>query len=237
MNRDIYGEALSDFFSKGLLTVPLYLHTSYGDTDEMPIEVFFREEDDFSELEMIALQLCDGHVLDVGAGAGAHVLHLQEKGFTVSALEISKTACAVMQQRGVKSIVHDDFFSLEKGKYDTLLLLMNGIGLAGTLEGFRKFLFQARRLLSEKGQILFDTSDISYLYHDYGTPRPDGYFGEIVFQYEYHGQKGAPFPWLYLDQKTLIGIAHEEGWVVQILYEDENDQYLVRMEPRQQVEP
>lgn len=232
MDRDIFGEALFDFFSKGKLDTPLYLHTSYGDRDEMPIEIFFRDEEDYSELEAIALALCDGHVLDVGAGAGAHALHLQQKGFTVSALDISKVACAIMQQRGVKSIINDDFFSLEKGTYDTLLLLMNGIGLVGTLDGFRRFLAQAKRLLSENGQILFDTSDISYLYQDYDTQRPEGYFGEIIFQYEYHRQKANPFPWLYLDQETLIRIAHEEGWIVQILYEDDADQYLVRMEPR-----
>lgn len=232
MDNDVYGKALSDFHHDGKLKWPLQLHSSYGDTDEMPIDVFFREEEYFSELELIALTLCDGSILDVGAGAGAHALYLQKHGHNVTALEISNTASDIMRMRGVESVITQDFFMLRHQQYDTLLLLMNGIGLAGSLDGFRRFLSQAKTLLSDRGQLLFDTSDISYLYDDYDVEKPKGYFGEIVFQYAYGGCMGEPFPWLYLDQQTLIRIAREEGWVVQILFEDEHDQYLVRMEPR-----
>jgi SAM-dependent methyltransferase len=232
MHRDVYGEALAEYFEKEELTAPLLLHSTYGDIEEMPVEVFFRDAEDFPELEFIALSLCDGKVLDVGAGVGAHALYLQEKNFDVSALEISQSACNIMQQRGVQKILQEDFFSLKNQQFDTLLFLMNGIGLAGTLEGFRKLLAHSKSLLSEKGQLLFDSSDISYLYEEYRIQRPDYYFGEIGYQYEFKGIKGEPFKWLYLDQETLIKVAHEEGWVVQILFEDENDQFLVRMEPR-----
>ena len=232
MYRDVYGEALAEYFEKEELSSALYLHSTYGDIEEMPVEVFFREEEDFPELEFIALSLCDGKVLDVGAGAGAHALYLQNKKFDVTALEISQAACNIMQQRGVQKIIHNDFFSLQNEKYDTLLFLMNGIGLAGTVDGFRNLLSHSKKILLEKGQLIFDSSDISYLYDDYRIQRPTYYFGEIGYQYEFNGLKGEPFKWLYLDQKTLIKIAHEEGWVVQILFEDDNDQYLVRMEPR-----
>ncbi|WP_149915541.1 class I SAM-dependent methyltransferase [Sphingobacterium cavernae] len=232
MHRDVYGEALAEYFEKEELSSPLLLHSTYGDIEEMPVEVFFRDSEDFPELEFIALSLCDGKVLDVGAGVGAHALYLQEKKFDVTALEISQTACNIMQQRGVQKIVQQDFFDLADQQYDTLLFLMNGIGLAGSLDGFRELLAHSKKLLSEKGQLLFDSSDISYLYDEYRIQRPEYYFGEIGYQYEFNGVKGEPFKWLYLDQKTLINVGHEEGWVVQILFEDENDQFLVRMEPR-----
>jgi SAM-dependent methyltransferase len=196
----------------------------------MPVEIFFREPDDFPELEFIGLSLCDGRVLDVGAGVGSHSLYLQEKGFEVDALELSQTACHIMQQRGVQHIICEDFYKFEGQKYDTLLLLMNGIGLAGDVDGFRKLLQHSKELLTENGQLIFDSSDISYLYKDYNIKKPAHYFGEIQYQYEYKGTRGNLFKWLYLDQDLLIKISHELGWVVQILYEDENDQYLVRME-------
>ena len=233
MNRDVYGEALYDFQELGELKEPLLLHSSYGDIEEMPVEVFFREEDDIPELEYIALSLCDGKVLDVGAGAGVHALYLQSKGFDVDAMEISETACKIMEKRGVKNIIHADFFKFKEKKYDTLLFLMNGIGISGTIEGFRELLIHSKELLTERGQLLFDSSNISYLYDEYRIQRPDHYFGEINFQYEYKGNMGQPFQWLYIDQQTLIKIAHEENWVVQVLFEDDNDQYLVRMEPRE----
>lgn len=232
MHRDVYGEALAEYFEKEELSSPLLLHSTYGDIEEMPVEVFFRDSEDFPELEFIALSLCDGKVLDVGAGVGAHALYLQEKNLDVTALEISQTACNIMQQRGVQKIVQQDFFDLADQQYDTLLFLMNGIGLAGSLDGFSELLAHSKKLLSEKGQLLFDSSDISYLYDEYRIQRPEYYFGEIGYQYEFNGIKGEPFKWLYLDQKTLINVGHEEGWVVQILFEDENDQFLVRMEPR-----
>lgn len=232
MERDVYGEALYDFHVLQELKDPLLLHSSYGDIEEMPIEVFFRDETDFPELEHIALALCDGYILDVGAGVGSHALYLQNKGFQVDALEISESACSIMKQRGVQDIIREDFFTLESGNYDTLLFLMNGIGLAGTIAGLRKLFRHSKMLLSERGQLLFDSSDISYLYDEYRIPKPEHYLGEIRFQYEYKGNLGKPFHWLYIDQQELIKIAHEEGWVVQILFEDDNDQYLVRMEPR-----
>ena len=233
MERDVYGEALYDYYKLQTLKDPLLLHSSYGDIEEMPVDIFFRDETDFPELEQIALALCDGKVLDVGAGVGSHALYLQAKNFEVTALEQSAAACSIMQQRGVTHILEQDFFRLGEGSYDTLLFLMNGIGLSGSLDGLRNLLRHSKSLLSDRGQLLFDSSDISYLYEEYRIPKPEThYLGQIEFQYEYKGNMGKPFRWLYIDQQELIKIAHEEGWVVQILFEDENDQYLVRMEPR-----
>lgn len=232
----MYGEALYDYHALKELPEPLLLHSSYGDIEEMPIDVFFRDADEFPELEHIALALCDGTVLDVGAGVGSHALFLQEKGFEVDALEISSTACAIMEKRGVRNVLLGDFFTHQGKQYDTLLFLMNGIGLAGTVEGFRGLLRHSKSLLSTRGQLIFDSSDISYLYDEYRIPKPDThYLGEIGFQYAYKGHLGEPFSWLYIDQQTLIKIAREENWVVQILFEDGEDQYLVRMEPRDTV--
>lgn len=233
MHEDIYGKALLDFV-RGEKGGAFILHTSYGDTEEMPIEIFFREENEFSELEEIALALCDGKVLDVGAGAGIHTLYLEEQGFEVEALDISKRACECMKIMGVSRSTHHDFFTLPPtSKYDTLLLLMNGIGLAGELKMLKNTLQQAEKLLNPGGQILFDSSDIHYLYEDYGIKKPKHYYGEIEYQYEYKGEKGIPFKWLFIDPESLIKIADEENWLIQFLYEDENDQYLVRMTKRE----
>lgn len=232
MPKDVYGQALEEYHRTGQLSQPLLLHSSYGDIEEMPIDIFFREEDEFPELEFIALSLCDGNTLDVGAGAGTHSLYLQQQGTAVEAVDISALACQVMLERGVEHVIHSDFFNLKGKSYDTLLFLMNGIGIAQSIDGLKALLRQAKTLLSERGQLLFDSSNISYLYDEYWIPKPAHYLGEINFQYEHHGQKGNPFGWLYIDQQTLIKIAHEEEWVVQILFEDDNDQYLARMEPR-----
>ncbi|SEL07936.1 Methyltransferase domain-containing protein [Parapedobacter koreensis] len=230
MANDVLGNALIDYFH-GKRSKKLLLHTSYTDSEEMPVDVFFRGPDDFPELEDIAMALCDGHVLDVGAGAGSHALHLQAQGATVTALEHSRLACTLMRERGVRDVIHDDFFRHQGHKYDTLLFMMNGIGIAGSIEGLKKLLRHSQSLLNKGGQLLFDSSDIAYLYADGTVDKPTGYYGEIRYQYGYKGIWGKPFNWLFIDQQTLIQLAHAEGWVVQILYEDETDQYLARMTP------
>ena len=229
MALDVLGHALQDYL-QGHRSVPLLTHTSFGGVEEMPVAEFFRQPSDFPELEHIALALCDGRVLDVGAGAGSHALFLQKRGMDVTALEHSPLAGGVMRTRGVEQVITADIFAYSGDRYDTLLFLMNGIGVAGTIEGLIVLLNHCRTLLNPGGQLLFDSSDIAYLYADGTVDRPLGYYGEIRYQYAYKGQRSAPFDWLFIDQETLINIAQPLGWVVQILYEDGHDQYLVRME-------
>lgn len=226
---DIFGRALMDHY-QGKQNDPLYLFTQDSpDLEVMPVDLFFRQGKDFPDMEQIALALCDGSVLDVGAGAGSHTLFLQERGYDVTALERSPLACQVMQQRGVKQLIQADIFHYNAQQYDTLLFLMNGIGLVQSISGLEGFLEHAKRLLKPGGQLLFDSSDIAYFYTE-GLPSSGPYYGEIRFQYEYQDKKSEPFQWLYIDQATLIRIGHAAGWVVQILDEDDHFQYLVRME-------
>jgi 2-polyprenyl-3-methyl-5-hydroxy-6-metoxy-1,4-benzoquinol methylase len=191
----------------------------------MPIDVFFRKPKDFQPMESYALSLCRGHVLDIGAGAGAHALYLQSKHFKVTALEISSTAVEIMKKRGLKSVVQADIFSFDEAKYDTLLLMMNGIGIAGSIEGLNKLLVKLKALLNPGGTIIFDSSDISYLYQDHPLPIAK-YFGEISYRYVYKSQKGPWFDWLYIDQQKMNEIAINNGLTLEVLCEDDSDQYL-----------
>ncbi|MBE7175095.1 MAG: class I SAM-dependent methyltransferase [Mucilaginibacter polytrichastri] len=228
MHKDVFGEALSDFYEKKSRE-KLWLHNSYGEPEEMPVSVFFRPEKDMPDLEQYALDLCRGTILDIGAGVGSHALALQ-KNFDVTALEINPQACAIMKKRGVKKALCDDVFDYTGERFETLLMLMNGIGLCGNIEGFRRFLAHARNLLLPGGQLLFDSSDITYLYED--LPKPaNRYFGEIAYRYEYRKHSGEWFNWLYLDQEMLFSLLKTERWDGQVIYEDDNAQYLARIWP------
>lgn len=223
---DVFGLALSDFYKNGNADI-LWLYNSYDEPEEMPIDIFFRDGEEMPDLEHKALTLCYGKTLDVGAGVGSHALLLQEMGVDVTAIDISAPAVKIMQQRGVKKVFEQDIF-LATDKYDTLLFLMNGIGLTGTLAGFANFLEKAKKLIHPNGQLVFDSSDISYLYE--GLPKPvNKYFGEVNYRYEYKQQKGNWFDWLYLDQETLIRTANQQGWQCEIVFDDGEDQYLARL--------
>lgn len=219
-----FDNALHQYFYEGK-SDPLILHNSYGEPEEMPIEVFFRE--DISELEEIALNFCDGNVLDVGAGVGVHSLLLQNSEISVTAIDESLKACEIMRERGVKEIVCNSFYR-HQGIYDTLLFLMNGFGLAGRISNGTVFFNTLRGLLKPGGKVIIDSSDVTYMYNE--LPK-DHYFGEVSFCYEYEHIIGEWFDWIYIDQQNLMKIASENDWDCQILFEDQNDQYLAVLQP------
>ncbi|HEY1025676.1 MAG TPA: SAM-dependent methyltransferase, partial [Sphingobacteriaceae bacterium] len=129
----------------------------------------------------------------------------------------------------VSKTANTDIWQYHTEAFDTLLLMMNGIGLVETIQGLRNFLRYAKTLISDSGQVLLDSSDIAYLY-DESHPYPkDKYYGEIRYQYEYKGRRGTWFGWLYADQETLFNIAAQEGWLMQVIYENDDDQYLARL--------
>lgn len=226
-NIDVYGEALSDYYTENIKE-PLFLYTN-GSKDQTSVDIFFRKPNKFPTIEQIAIALCKGKILDIGAGVGSHTLQLQELGYDVTALEISKTACHIMKERGVKNSINTNIFEYEEQQFDTLLFVMNGIGLVQDIEGLEQLLEHMKKLLKPGGQILFDSSDIEYYYH-FGNKKPAHYYGEVDFQYEYKGQKGNPFKWLYIDQAKMKEMANKAGWSFQVLDEDDHHHYLARME-------
>jgi SAM-dependent methyltransferase len=231
--NDILGYAMTDHY-QGRSTGKLWVHNKYGPKEEMPVLIYFRDMAAMPELEWMALQQCRGKILDIGAGAGSHALALQELGQDITALDISPLLANLMELRGVKKVIRGDFFELPMeatNAYDTLLLLMNGIGLAATLDGLDRFLQKAQRVLSPGGQLLFDSSDIAYLYKG-KPPKGPGYYGELFYQYEYKRKRSDWFQWLFIDRKTFTRIATKAGWKTEMLYEDGHDQYLVRCQLR-----
>lgn len=231
-SKDPLGRALLDYHA-GNPTGTLWAMCDIADDDEIPIQQFFRAYDEMPPLEQLALQHCRGHVLDIGAGAGSHSLILQNMGLTVTAIDISPGAVAVMRRRGVKQVVHADIFHWQQQGFDTLLLMMNGIGLVGDLQGLEVFLSAMRSKLKPEAQILLDSSDVSYLFMDEeGTQRIDnqaGFYGEAAFYMKYKSIRGKPFKWLYLDVSLLQNRAEALGYRCELLAEGEHYEYLARL--------
>jgi SAM-dependent methyltransferase len=224
---DVFGEALKDQFTKPPAET-LWVHNSYDEPEEMPVDVYFRGEDEMPELELKALELCNGKVLDVGAGVGSHALILQKRGLNVTGMDISAPAVTIMKQRGLKQAIEGNILTYKEDTYDTLLFMMNGIGLTGSIAGLKAFLKHVKSLINPGGQLVFDSSDLSYLYQEIPFPL-NGYYGEVSFRYEYKSIKGNWFKWVYVDQKTLKEIAQQSGWGAEIIFEDDHDQYLARL--------
>lgn len=232
-NNDPMGAAIRDYQSKGKAS-RLRVLSSMFDEDEMPVAHLFRTFNQMPRLEQKALSMAKGRVLDIGAGAGCHALVLQERGLEVKAIDISPLSCEVMKERGVKDAECVNLFDPQlQGKYDTLLLLMNGTGIAGKLNRLSMLLNRLKELLAEGGQILIDSSDLKYIYEnedgsmdiDLNAP----YYGEVDYQMQYKNIKGEPFDWLYTDPMLLASISKQCGLNCEIVEEGENYDFLARL--------
>lgn len=229
---DLPGTALKDFYYSGDCS-DIIVHSNIFEDELMPVELFFRDFREMPKIEKIALKYCRGKVLDIGAGAGSHSLYLQNKKMDVTALDISQGAYEVMKARGIKNVLNADLFAVKNQKFDTLLMLMNGIGICGTIKKFKKFLSKAHELLKPDGIILFDSSDIKHhfmekdgsMWINLGTE----YYGEVEFQMEYRETKGKTFPWLFIDFETAEKISNEQGFECTLLYSNKNHQYLAML--------
>jgi len=229
-----HGRALLDYY-RGDISAEVVVHGDDGDTEVVPIRVFFRGPSEFSALEEAALDLCRGRVLDAGAGAGCHTLVLQEQDLSVCAIDIAPEAVEVMQRRGIKDARCADLFHFDDGPFDTLLLMMNGIGVVKDLAGLDRFLAEAHRLLAPDGQILLDSYDPNWDDDPGEAPSPgaagssDRYIGEMHFRLEYKGKKGPTLAWLFLDSKLLAERAMKAGWSCMVIWQEEEGHYLARL--------
>ena len=230
-DRDPMGHAIADYHRDGK-AARLRVFSPMFDEDEIPVATLYRRLEDMPAIEREALQSATGSILDVGAGAGCHALALQAMEKRVTAIDISPLAVATMRERGVKDVREQDFFTLD-GQYDTILMLMNGIGIVGTLSRLPAFFMQVDHLLAPGGQLLCDSSDISYVFEDedgfIDLTGIEGYYGELTYRMQYRDIKGEDFPWLFIDPETLREQAAVHGFHCDILLRGPHYDYLARL--------
>lgn len=282
-DKDPMGAAILDFQKQGK-AARLRVLSSMFEEDEMPVTHLFRSVPEMPLLEQKALQLAKGRVLDIGAGSGCHTLALQEKGFTVKAIDISPLSCEAMKLRGVKDAECINLFDPHlssgnhsrenqknhsgenhseenqenhsgenqenhseenqenhsgenqeqfEGGFDTILLLMNGTGIAGKIEHLPALFQRLKALLNPGGQILIDSSDLKYIYENedgsFDINLNGDYYGEVDYQMIYKDVKGDRFDWLYVDFPLLKSIAETCGLHSELVAEGEHYDYLARI--------
>ena len=231
---DPMGRAIADYW-KYKKADRLRVFSPMFEEDEIPLTTLFRKYKNMPEIEKKALDMAKGRTLDVGAGSGCHSLVLQEKGIDVTAIDISPLSVETMKERGVKNALEQDFFTLE-GQYDTIIMLMNGIGIVGTLDRLPMFFRQLDKILAPGGQVLCDSSDISYVFEGedgmLDIPNEMEYYGEHSFQMQYKDTIGEPFDWLYIDVETLKEKAAINGYAVEVVAEGKHYDYLARITKR-----
>jgi hypothetical protein len=230
---DPIGRAVYDFHFNSV-NQPILVHSDDFDDDTIDTSYLFRSYKQMPVLEKKAMNLCRGTILDVGACAGPHSMYLQQKGYEVYALETSALCCEVLKNRHILNIIQHDIFKFCNQTFDTILLLMNGTGIAGTLNGLDILLHQLKGLLNPGGQILIDSSDLIFLFEQEDGSAlvdisSDKYYGELTFQTEYKNWISAPFSWLYVDLDNLENAIEKNGLKLNTVYKGQHYDYLARI--------
>ena len=232
-HKDPFGKAALAYYH-GAHNAQIQVYSDLAVEDMIPAAYLFRTYQQMPIWEQKALDLCEGRVLDLGAGVGSHSLFLQNLGHEVVSLDISPGLIQVMQERKVCAPLHVDMWEYGGETFDTLLLMMNGIGIVGDLKGLNRFLQMARKWLNPGGQILLDSSDIRYLYEDEDTFYPfptDKYYGIIRYQMAYQDSQSDPFDWLYVDLDRLKKHTNLFGYEAKEIVQGDHFEYLVRLKP------
>lgn len=227
-SSDPLGHALKAYHKTGEEQLIRVL-SSDVEEDAYNASYFFRTYDDMPILERKALDLSRGKVLDIGAAAGCHSIELMNRNHQVEAIDISPLSVQLMKKRGISASL-SNCFSLEKEQFDTILLLMNGIGIAGYLAEVPHLLSHLINNLAPGGQLIFDSAGVDFLYADnedliHMRERKD-YVGEIEFQMQYGDMLGPIFSWVYVDKARMKRIVADLGLPLKGLYNGPAGQYL-----------
>ena len=234
--KDLFGKAILDF-QRNTNPENIITETSISEEDEMSVSYLFRSFEEMPKIEQKALELACGKILDIGCGAGSHSLYLQkDRKLDVVSIDISPNAILACAERGLEQCYNQDLMLLSAldGTYDTILLLMNGCGLAETMQKLPAFLQKLKSLLNANGQILIDSSDIIYMFDEdedggHWISNEADYYGEVTFDISYKGEKEDTFNWLYIDYNTLQNAAFANGLKAEMILEGEHFDYLARL--------
>jgi len=197
----------------------LRIDSDVFDSEDVAVRHYYRpDKDSLEDLDRRALERCTGAVLDAGAGAGRHALDLQCRGLKVTAIDVAEDAVQVMLDRGISDVRQGDIFTSDLGTYDTILLLMNGIGIAGRHEGLQTLFNRFGELLKPEGRVVFDAAgldaEISRLDAESLSELAMGqpHLGEVFFRLTFDDLEGAWYPWLFPTSTQVADAARSAGF-------------------------
>jgi SAM-dependent methyltransferase len=228
---DVFGRAIMDYYNGKEAVIETY--STIGGWDKLPVDYLFRSFDNMPDIEQTALNMASGSVLDLGCGAGSHALYLQNKGLEVKAIDVSAGAIEACRLRGVKNAELVNFWDIKGSKFDSILSLMNGAGICGSMNRVPDFLNHLKSLLQPGGQVLIDSSDVIYMFEDENgeidLSEVEHYYGEVEFQSKYDGENSGLYPWLYIDFYNLQQQALHVNMKCELVKKGSHYDYLARL--------
>lgn len=226
------GAALLDFH-RGDTAAEIMVMSDLWEDETTPVAAYYRpDEQALPDLETVALGLCRGRVLDLGAGAGRHAIELQRRGHDVVAVDPLPEAVEIMKDRGVRNARQGDQSAVAGERFDTVLMLMHGLGVVGNLHGLGRLFEGLPKMLNPGGRLVCDSADLAAVLGDESPDvleellNPNSYLGEVEFSLRYGSLEGPRYPWIFIDPDTLEIIATAAGLAIEISSEGVRGSYV-----------
>lgn len=219
---DVMGLALRDYL-KGIRN-QTFVHRDDSFSDREPIERYFKDFVEWSQVEQRLLAKLDGTVLEIGCNRGEHLRYLQERGVKVTGIDISPSTIQLAREASVKNCLVMDARKMKfKRKFDTVLILYYGFGLGGTVENQKQLLRRLYRLTTESGQII--TSSIDALktnapqhlaYQEFNRQKGKAYgdVTQVTLRLQHQSHFGNWYDLLFVNPNGLTSLISGTGWQV-----------------------
>ena len=201
----MFGQALLDY-SRGDKD-KFFFEDSNGNRHKFPLRKYFRNFKKFTKLEKKIISKARGDILDLGCGTGNYIPYLMKKG-KVLGIDISPKVITVAKEKyRLRNVKVADIFKFKTSKkFDTIVLLENNLGMAGTLKKIKQLLKILSRILKKNGQILTNARNL---------PKKTYCLNELSPIWK--GKRGQKFKWISLNVKFLRKLCEEEGLDLEIV--------------------
>jgi len=200
----------------------------------LPASRFFAPYPDWPPEERDAMRFVDGRVLDIGCGAGRHLLYLQHRGHDVLGIDVSPGALEVCRRRGAGKV---ELLSVKQlgprlGTFDAVLMMCGNFGLFGTERRARRLLRRLAGMTSPKARIVADVVDptgtgdpdaLAYQQRNRERGLPPGY---VRLRLRYRGCATPWFELLNLSPGELSALLDGTGWYPRAILETAGPNYV-----------
>jgi SAM-dependent methyltransferase len=195
---------------------------------------YFADVRHWSMPERRAIRFARGRTaLDIGCGAGRVALHLQEKGFDVTAIDNSPLVVKTAKARGVRDarlLAFENIKTLPPGTFDTVVMFGNNFGLFGSRTRAKRLLRQLHSITRDGAVLLgqsldpHKTSEPAHLEYQRRNRRRGRMAGQIRIRIRYNQWIGPWFDYLLVSPAEMSAILDGTGWEV--------DRFLTESGPR-----
>jgi hypothetical protein len=156
----------------------------------------------------------------------------------VLAIDVSPLAVRVAHRRGVRDarVLAVERVGARVGRFDTVLMYGNNLGLLGGQAKARRLLRRLHRLTSPNGRIVaastdpYRTDDPDHLAYHRRNRRRGRMPGQLRLRVRYRTLATPWFDYLLIAPSELEGLLDSTGWRVARLLRDEGARYVVVLE-------